>query len=146
MISPLMCNLAPCMHCLGRYSRLLLFSYPSDIISSPNGAGKTTLFNVIRGNQPPDSGEVFIKDISILKQPSRARTALGVCPQFTAIDSQLTVREHLRIYGLLRGVAKGSSVETDVINLMAVTLLTAYADRLASTLSGGNQRKLALAM
>lgn len=72
--------------------------------------------------------------------------SLGVCPQFTAIDSQLTVREHLLVYGRLKGLYRGEEVQSNVERLMRATSLHMYADRLASKLSGGNQRKLSLAI
>ncbi|KIK34896.1 hypothetical protein CY34DRAFT_17399 [Suillus luteus UH-Slu-Lm8-n1] len=112
----------------------------------PNGAGKTTTFNMIRGDIIPDRGDVFIKGTSVLTSPRIARLSLGVCPQFTAIDSQLTVREHLLIYGRLKGLNRGNELKTNIEALMIATSLHMYADRLASQLSGGNQRKLSLAI
>ncbi|KIY73327.1 P-loop containing nucleoside triphosphate hydrolase protein [Cylindrobasidium torrendii FP15055 ss-10] len=112
----------------------------------PNGAGKTTTFNVIRGDVVPDGGDVLVAGESILSNPQRARFSLGVCPQFTAIDSQLTVREHLHIYGRLKGLGSGSNLRDNIDNLLRSTNLGQYADRLASKLSGGNQRKLSLAI
>jgi ABC-type Fe3+/spermidine/putrescine transport system ATPase subunit len=50
------------------------------------------------------------------------------------------------IYGRLKGLRKGEEVNHNVESLMQATALHAYADRLASKLSGGNQRKLALAI
>ncbi|KAF9235155.1 hypothetical protein BU15DRAFT_78326 [Melanogaster broomeanus] len=95
----------------------------------PNGAGKTTTFGMI-----------------LVNSPRSARLSLGVCPQFTAIDSQLTVREHLLIYGRLKGLSHGDELNTNIESLMVATSLNMYADRLASQLSGGNQRKLSLAI
>ena len=69
-----------------------------------------------------------------------------MCPQFTAIDSQLTVREHLLVYGRLKGLYRGEELSRNVESLMHATSLHMYADRLASKLSGGNQRKLSLAI
>jgi ATP-binding cassette, subfamily A (ABC1), member 3 len=128
----------------------------------PNGAGKTTTFNMIRGETTPTSGDVMINGVSITRHAGAARARLGVCPQFTAIDSQLTVREHLKagfflasrrrvdrfpqIYGMLKGLHSGAEVTRNIDTLLEATTLTAYADRLASKLSGGNQRKLALAI
>jgi ATP-binding cassette, subfamily A (ABC1), member 3 len=94
----------------------------------------------------PDEGDVIINDISVIRHPGGARLSLGVCPQFTAIDSQLTVREHLKIYGRLKGIPRGPGLDRDIDELMHATSLFQYADRLASKLSGGNQRKLALAI
>lgn len=100
----------------------------------PNGAGKTTTFNIIRGEVVPDSGSVHV-----------AGFGLGVCPQFTAIDAQLTVREHLEIYGLLKGLPR-SVIAQNVDTMLRATTLAPYAERLAGKLSGGNGRKLALAI
>lgn len=128
----------------------------------PNGAGKTTCFNIIRksikiltsyvsniyfsgGDVMPDVGDVLIKGVSVVHHPRSARLSLGVCPQFTAIDSQLTVREHLTIYARLKGL-RGEEILANVDSLMRATALISYADRLASKLSGGNQRKLSLAI
>jgi ATP-binding cassette, subfamily A (ABC1), member 3 len=111
----------------------------------PNGAGKTTTFNIIRGQLIPNTGDVFLNGMSITAQSSRARVSLGVCPQFTAIDSQLNVREHLVVYGRLKGL-RGEELRKNVTTLMKATELWRYKDRLASKLSGGNQRKLALAI
>ena len=94
----------------------------------------------------PDEGDVLINDVSIVHHPRSARLSLGVCPQFTAIDSQLTVREHLLIYGRLKGLYRGEELRQNVESLMHATSLHMYADRLASKLSGGNQRKLSLAI
>ncbi|KAK7686529.1 hypothetical protein QCA50_010128 [Cerrena zonata] len=112
----------------------------------PNGAGKTSTFNIIRGDVVPDQGDVLINDISVVHHPRSARLSLGVCPQFTAIDSQMTVREHLVIYGRLKGLYRGEELRRNVDDLMQATSLHVYADRLASKLSGGNQRKLSLAI
>ena len=63
-----------------------------------------------------------------------------------AIDAQLTVREHLLVYARLKGLARGPEAQANVERVLAMTGLSAYADRFASKLSGGNQRKLALAI
>lgn len=94
----------------------------------------------------PDHGDILLNGISVVRHPRSARLGLGVCPQFTAIDSQLTVREHLDIYGRLKGISRGSDLRRNVDLLMQGTGLDQYADRLASKLSGGNQRKLSLAI
>ncbi|KAF7290457.1 hypothetical protein MKEN_01500200 [Mycena kentingensis (nom. inval.)] len=111
----------------------------------PNGAGKTTTFNVIRGDVIPESGDALIQGTSVLTHPRAARVSLGVCPQFSAIDAQLSVREHLEVYGRLKGLT-APEVASSVDSLLDAIGLRAYADRLASRLSGGNQRKLMLAI
>ena len=94
----------------------------------------------------PDSGDVLIQGTSVIRHPRTARLSLGVCPQFTAIDTQLTVREHLAVYGRLKGLYRGRELDENVEILLEATALLPYADRLANKLSGGNQRKLSLAI
>jgi ATP-binding cassette, subfamily A (ABC1), member 3 len=94
----------------------------------------------------PEEGDVMIGGVSVLRDPRNARFSLGVCPQFTAIDSQLTVREHLVVYGRLKGLKPGEELTKNIESLLVATRLDFYADRLANKLSGGNQRKLSLAI
>ena len=142
------------------------FTIPKDslfVMLGPNGAGKTTTFDIIRGSSKvlsyliisltisigghlgPDAGDVKVNDTSVLLDMKKARVSFGVCPQFTAMDAHLTVREHLFIYGRLRGL-EGEQLKSDINSLMAAAGLDSYASRLATKLSGGNQRKLALAI
>ncbi|KAH8835982.1 P-loop containing nucleoside triphosphate hydrolase protein [Flagelloscypha sp. PMI_526] len=109
----------------------------------PNGAGKTTTFNIIRGDILPETGKVMINGYSVAQHPQSARLSLGICPQFTPIEKQLTVREHLLIYGRLKGL-NGTDLRRSVNVLLKATGLDIYAERLARNLSGGNQRKVAL--
>ncbi|KAH6912560.1 nod factor export ATP-binding protein I [Coprinopsis sp. MPI-PUGE-AT-0042] len=123
-------------------------SMPKDTVFAllgPNGAGKTTMLNMIRGDVSPDAGDILVNGTSVLLHPQTVRASLGVCPQFTAIDSQLSVREHLYIYGRLKGVEK-AELEHNIQMVLKGTALLEYADRLANKLSGGNKRKLALAI
>jgi len=143
------------------------FTIPNNslfVMLGPNGAGKTTTLDIIRklrslitrhsythdmgskgGSLKPDSGDVLVKGISTRTNVKEARLSFGVCPQFTAMDAHLTVKEHLRIYGRLRGLST-RDLETNIVSVMQGTGLDVYADRLATKLSGGNQRKLALAI
>ncbi|KDR85851.1 hypothetical protein GALMADRAFT_389530 [Galerina marginata CBS 339.88] len=115
------------------------------VMLGPNGAGKTTTFDMIRGHLKPETGDVIVNDTSIVMDMKRARVSFGVCPQFTAMDAHLTVQEHLLIYGRLRGLA-GEDLQRNIASIMDATGLHSYAARLATKLSGGNQRKLALAI
>lgn len=108
----------------------------------PNGAGKTTTISLIRGDIQPsyNGGEIFVENVSILRHRATARSHLGVCPQFDAMD-QMTVLEHLRFYARIRGV---SDVEHNVREVIRAVGLTPYGHRMAAKLSGGNKRKLSL--
>ncbi|KAL0934858.1 ABC transporter [Colletotrichum truncatum] len=108
----------------------------------PNGAGKSTTISLIRGDIQPSNngGDVFVEQVSITDQRALARSNLGVCPQFDAIDS-MTVLEHLRHYARLRGIA---DVEYQVQAVVRAVGLDAHVNTMAQHLSGGNKRKLSL--
>ena len=110
----------------------------------PNGAGKSTTISLIRGDMLPShtSGEIFVQGIPISKRRAAARTHLGVCPQVDACD-QMTVVEHLRFYARVRGVV---DVEHNVSETIRSVGLGPFKHRMAAKLSGGNKRKLSLAI
>ncbi|KAK4672444.1 hypothetical protein QC763_103150 [Podospora pseudopauciseta] len=113
----------------------------------PNGAGKTTVVNLIRGELAPDSGQVFLRGEDISSSSSAKSTinsAIGVCPQFDALDL-LTARQHLRFYAKIKGIPP-SETELNVTEVMNQVGLAPHADKLATKLSGGNKRKLSLAI
>ena len=67
-----------------------------------------------------------------------------VCPQYDALDL-LNTREHLIFYAKIKGI-KGRDIERNVDTIMNKLGLTPHASRAASKLSGGNKRKLSLAI
>ncbi|POR34497.1 ABC transporter ced-7 [Tolypocladium paradoxum] len=110
----------------------------------PNGAGKSTTISLIRGDIAPSKkgGDVFVEKASVTKNRALARENLGVCPQFDAIDS-MTVVEHLQHFARIRGI---TDVKHQVQAVVRAVGLEAYANVMAHTLSGGNKRKLSLAI
>jgi ATP-binding cassette subfamily A (ABC1) protein 3 len=109
----------------------------------PNGAGKSTIISLVRGDiQPRKGGEIFVENVSVGKHRAAARSHLGVCPQFDAMD-QMTVIEHLRFYARVRGVP---DIEHNVREVIRAVGLELYVDRMGAKLSGGNKRKLSLAI
>jgi branched-chain amino acid transport system ATP-binding protein len=65
----------------------------------PNGAGKSTCFNIINGQLAPDSGDVRLGDRSIVGQPPRAVSRLGVGRTFqiAATFGSMTVKENVQL-------------------------------------------------
>ncbi|KAI1383528.1 P-loop containing nucleoside triphosphate hydrolase protein [Hypoxylon trugodes] len=108
----------------------------------PNGAGKTTTINMIRGDMTPSSGRIYLEGVDVLRNKRLAQKHLGVCPQFDALDL-LTVREHLTFYARCKGV---EDIRGSVSYVMSRVGITAHASKLAAKLSGGNKRKLSLAI
>ena len=73
------------------------------------------------------------------------RSLIGYCPQFDAIFDFLTVYENLEFYGLLKG-AKKEKIK-DIINALIEEInLLPFKNKIAGTLSGGNKRKLSVAI
>ncbi|KAF2763115.1 ATP-binding cassette sub-family A member 7 [Pseudovirgaria hyperparasitica] len=112
----------------------------------PNGAGKSTTISLIRGDITPSyrNGDILVENTSISKHRAKARLHLGVCPQFDAMDT-MTVTEHLAFYARVRGVPK-ADVQRNVDTIVRAVGLMPYTQRMAAKLSGGNQRKLSLAI
>jgi ATP-binding cassette subfamily A (ABC1) protein 3 len=108
----------------------------------PNGAGKSTTISLIRGDIQPSrrGGEILVENVSVSRNRAQARSHLGVCPQFDAMDT-LTVTEHLDFYARIRGVPDPAH---NVKEVMRAVGLQTYANRMAQKLSGGNKRKLSL--
>lgn len=108
----------------------------------PNGAGKSTTIGLIRGETRPSDkqSDILVEDISIISRRAAARSNLGVCPQFDAMD-QMTAIEHLQFYARARGVA---DVEHNVDEVIHAVGLSPFKHRMAAKLSGGNKRKLSL--
>jgi ATP-binding cassette, subfamily A (ABC1), member 3 len=66
--------------------------------------GKTTTISLITGLFPPTKGDVTIWGKSIRHDLDQVRADLGVCPQVNVLWSELTVREHLTFFALLKGM------------------------------------------
>lgn len=108
----------------------------------PNGGGKTSTISTISGDSRPTSGTISIDNIPLLKNRAEALQRLGLCPQFDALDV-LTVTETLCFYAKIRGI---KHVESNVVEIIRAVGLVKFKDRLALTLSGGNKRRLSLAI
>lgn len=109
-----------------------------------NGAGKTTLINMITSNTPPSNGTIIINghDISKFHDP----TILSVCPQFNShLCHEMTPREHFTLYRLIHRFNKREADEL-ASRLVEILDLTKYIDKPVRELSGGNMRKLAVAL
>lgn len=88
--------------------------------------------------------DIQIAGNSLLHSRRATLLSLGVCPQFDAID-HLTVTQHLSFYARFAGIPR-RSIKVVVTHILAAVGLTEYANRKAATLSGGNKRKLSLAI
>jgi ABC-2 type transport system ATP-binding protein len=111
----------------------------------PNGAGKTTTVQILSTLIHADGGHATLAGYDLNREPARVRELIGVTGQYSAVDKLLTGRENLMmmadLYHLGRARARPRTEE-----LLGQFDLTEAAGKLATTYSGGMQRKLDLAM
>ena len=110
-----------------------------------NGAGKTTTFKMLCAEYTPSGGDVWIQGHSVIEEPGVCRKMIGYCPQFDAIWDLLTVQEHLTLYAKLKGISR-RNVKEAVNEKITELDLERYRNARAGSLSGGNKRKLSVAM
>ena len=110
-----------------------------------NGAGKTTTFKMLTGDIVPTSGSARIGGFSVKTNMNKARQMIGYCPQFGGLLRLVTVREHLELYAKVKGIAP-NEVSEAVEEKIDQLGLRPFANVLSKDLSGGNQRKLSVAI
>ena len=113
-------------------------------ITGSNGAGKSTATSLVSGLYPPDSGDIFIDGISVVKNTDEARGSLGVCAQGNLLWEVLTGPDHLRFYGTLRGF-KGNELEKAIDSGLKDVNLYGDRTKLVREYSGGMKRRLCVA-
>lgn len=109
----------------------------------PNGAGKTTTFYMAVGMIKPDKGQVFLdqKDITDYPMYMRARRGIGYLPQEPSIFGKLTVRQNITVILEVRSDIEANP-EAKADRLMKDLGIDRLADQKASSLSGGERRRL----
>jgi lipooligosaccharide transport system ATP-binding protein len=110
----------------------------------PNGAGKTTTVRMVQGLLPRTGGElaVFGKDINI--EPDAIKADLGVVSQENNLDRDLSVRQNLITYARYFDIPPDVAA-TRVDELLGFLQLDGKKNEQLSTVSGGMQRRLAIA-
>ena len=110
-----------------------------------NGAGKTTAIKMLATLANPTSGDAFIYDNSIIKDPNKIKEIVDISMQETAVARKLTVEENIEFYAELSGQNK-EEVEESKKYVYESFGLEKVAKKVASKLSGGWQRKLSIAL
>jgi branched-chain amino acid transport system ATP-binding protein len=112
----------------------------------PNGAGKSTLVNVLSGFDRPTSGRVLIEDRDVTRWSAHRRGRSGLARTFQHSHSfrGLTVRENVEVSALGVG-ASGRTAARRADELLGLLDLGGYANRPASDLSHGDERRLGVA-
>jgi len=109
-------------------------------ILGPNGAGKSTTVEILEGHRDRDRGSVSVLGIDPAKGGREYRDRVGIVLQSAGIDKELTVREVLDLYGAAYTRRRPLDEVLDAVEL------TEKADTRVRTLSGGQQRRVDLAL
>lgn len=111
----------------------------------PNGAGKTTTLRMLATLIPPDDGEATVAGADLRRDPGEVRRRIGYVAQGGSTWDEVTAREelvlHARMYGLGKTVARERAEKA-----LAAFQLTEYADRKCKTYSGGQRRRVDIAL
>ena len=114
----------------------------------PNGVGKSTIFNLITGLIKPDYGEIKFNNINVINFPIYERTTkfkIGYVPQYGGYFHDLTSLENLKAIAEI-AVQDKKLIHHKINKLIAKFELDAIRDVKAKFLSGGQKRKLVIAL
>lgn len=107
------------------------------VLLGANGSGKSTTMDMLAGLQSPTGGTIDIN----------AKGGVGLCPQKNVLWDVLTCEEHVRIFNQLKTLeSKERDSHQNHIDLLASCDLAHKVEARSATLSGGQKRKLQLAM
>ena len=110
----------------------------------PNGAGKSTAINMLTTILHPTSGDATVCGFDLVKDQTAVRRSIGVVPQESTADDDLTGLENVLLcadfYGIPKNVSRQRAWE-----LLRLVELDKDAKRKVSTYSGGMRRRLELA-
>lgn len=110
-----------------------------------NGAGKTTTMKMLTGDILPSSGTAKLVGKDVIYQQGELRRMIGYCPQFDALLENLTVREHLELYARIKCIPEENVARVAKTKMRQLNL-DEFSERTAGKLSGGNRRKLSVAI
>ena len=111
----------------------------------PNGAGKTTLVKLLTTLLPMDGGSARVAGYDVATEPAAVRERIGLAGQAAAVDEVLTARENLELFGRLYHLPRTVRAPRAAA-LIDQFEMTDFADRPASTYSGGQRRRLDVAV
>lgn len=109
----------------------------------PDGAGKTTTLRILAGILSPDTGSARVVGYDVRRDPEAVKARLGYLPQRFALYRDLTVAENIAYFADLYSVPRSAWLPRQK-ELLEITRLAPFRNRLAFALSGGMRQKLAL--
>ena len=133
-----------------RYSQLIAVDHINFNVShgeivgllGPNGAGKTTVINMVLGLLTPTSGAIRIAGLDVAVKRSQALGLTNFAAVYAPLPGNLTVRQNLRIFGMIYGVA---GLHDRIDSLLREFDLERFSDTKCGVLSSGEQTRVSLA-
>jgi len=110
----------------------------------PDGAGKSTLLRLLIGLLLPSSGTIRVAGFDVARDAAPVKDRIGYMPQHFSLYGDLSVAENMKFFADLYGV-RPAAFRARKVELLAFSGLAPFESRLARNLSGGMQKKLALA-
>ncbi|MEP1446845.1 MAG: ABC transporter ATP-binding protein [Paraglaciecola sp.] len=110
----------------------------------PNGCGKTTAIRMLTGLLKPTSGSIKILGLTLPRDAEKLRLKMGYMTQKFSLYNDLTIKENLQFIAKIYGIA-GVAQKTRIDELLSIYALNQKQSQLASSMSGGQRQRLALA-
>lgn len=111
----------------------------------PNGAGKSTTMRMLATLLPPDKGQAKVAGHDLRREPARVRERIGYVSQAGGADELSTGIENITLQGRLYGMSK-TQAQARAAELSAALQLESFAQRRVSSYSGGQRRRLDIAL
>ncbi len=112
-------------------------------VLGPNGAGKTTTIRILSTLIAPDAGTATIAGHDLLKEPAQVRRNLGYVSQAGGVEDTTSARAQIMMAARIHAMADPARATAEVLDRFELTEL---ADRPGRTLSGGQKRRVAIAI
>lgn len=110
----------------------------------PNGAGKSTLIRMMTTLIEPTSGTARVNGFDVRQSANDVRKSIGVIPQASTTDLDLSAEENLLIFAKLYGVPRDRRMKV-IRDLLEAVELGQWGDKPVKNLSGGMRRRLEIA-
>lgn len=111
----------------------------------PNGAGKSTLMRTIATLQEPDTGQIHLGDIDVLRQKQELRKTLGYLPQEFGVYPRTSAQDMLSHLALLKGIVDAKQRKAAVEALLQRTNLWDHRKKALTGFSGGMRQRFGIA-
>ena len=111
----------------------------------PNGAGKTTTMRILTTLMPASGGTATVCGFDLRRDPGKVRRQIGYVSQVGGAEPMETWRENLLLQGQVYGMS-GKEARRRAKELIARLDMDGFADRLVKTYSGGQKRRLDVAL